>query len=97
VRCGNKTLAKGKIDMTGLSTREKRIFQEDVVISNFNLIGKEIMWNFRGEIFDSELSQTFGPMVMRGEIFDETIKGIGYHVKIVDPRDIRVEKRVFRK
>jgi len=96
VLCEGKTLAEGEIDLDDLSTEKKRIFHQNLVLTGVELIGKEIMWNFRGEIFDSELNEKFEPMYMQGEKFDASIVGIGYHIYIDKDRDFKILKKIFR-
>jgi acetyl esterase/lipase len=88
VRSGGKILAQGKIDMQDLSSEVKRMFQQELVITGVDLNGEEIMWNFRGEIFDSELDEKSEIMYMQGEKYDPSLEGIGYHIRI---------NKVFRK
>ncbi len=97
IRCEGKILAKGEILMNGLTTEEDRTFQQNVVISGIDLSSKEILWNFRGEIFDSELDGIIEPGQMQGANFDNSIKGVGYHLNIGRDKSPYFEKKVYRK
>lgn len=97
VFCGGETIAQGDIQMTDFSAPENRVFQQEFVITNMDLIGKDIMWNFRGEIYDSKFDESFTPMFMQGETYDPSIEGIGYHMQINDDKTFNIEKRVYRK
>jgi len=96
VRAGGEILAKGKIEMNDLSSAEKRIFQQDLVITGVALNGEEIMWNFQGEIFDSELDEKFEIMYMQGEKYEPSIEGLGYHIRINKDKTAGIEKKVYR-
>jgi len=97
VRGGDEILAQGEIELNGLNSEEKRTFQQGFVIKKADVSGKEIMWNFRGEIFDSELDETFEIMYMQGEKFDLSLEGIGYRFLIKKDKSADIEKKVFRK
>ena len=97
IRCEGKILAKGEIFLNGLTTEENRTFQQNVVISGVDLNTKEILWNFRGEIFDSELDGIIEPGQMQGIKFDNSIKGVGYHLSIGEDKSLHFEKKVYRK
>jgi acetyl esterase/lipase len=97
LRCGGEILTQGKINMNDLSSDEKRMFQRELVITGMDLEDKEIMWNFRGEIFDSELDETFEIMYMQGEKYDSTLEGLGYHLHIKEDKTVDIEKKVYRK
>jgi len=97
VRGRGEIRAQGKIEMNDLSSAEKRLFQQDLVITGVDLNGEEIMWNFRGEIFDSHLDKKYEFMYMQGEKYDPSIEGIGYHIRINKDKAVDIEKKVFRK
>jgi len=92
-----KVLDSGEIDLNDLSAQENRTFKNEVIISGIDLQGKKIMWNFRGIVFDSELSEKFEPMYMQEEIFNETIQGLGFNIYIGEDRSFKIDKVVFRK
>jgi acetyl esterase/lipase len=94
--CQGEVLAEGEISLKDLSTKGKRTFQKDLVIAGFDLRNKELMWNFRGEIFDAKLSQKFEPMYMQGEPFDDSIKGVGYTIRIREDGSFKIDRVVFR-
>jgi acetyl esterase/lipase len=95
--CEGKVLAEGEMLLSDLSTGEGRTFKKALSISGVDLQNKEIMWNFRGEIFDSQLSEKFEPMYMQGEMFDDSIEGVGFTIQISADKSFRIEKAVYRK
>lgn len=97
VLVGGEILAQGKIEMIGLSTPEKRIFKQDLEITGLDPSDEKIMWNFQGEIFDSELNEKFEIMYMQGEKYDSSLEGIGYHFRIKKDKTADIEKKVYRK
>jgi len=96
VRSSGEILAQGKIEMKDLSSAENRIFQQELSITGVDLNGQEIMWNFQGEIFDSELAEKFEIMYMQGEKYEPSIEGIGYHISIKEDKTVGIEKKVYR-
>ena len=91
-----KILAQGDIALDDLSNSEKRTFHQELVFTSFDLSGKEIMWNFRGEIFDAALNEKYEPMFMQGEKFDNTIEGVGFHIQINENKSFKIKKKVYR-
>jgi acetyl esterase/lipase len=96
LRRGGEILTQGKIEMNDLSSMEKRVFQQELVIKGMDLNNEEIMWNFRGEIFDSELDETFEIMYMQGERYSPSIEGVGYHFLIKKDKTVDIDKKVYR-
>ena len=97
VFCEGKALAEGDISIRDLSTEENRTFQKEIQISGIDLQDKEILWNFRGEIFDSSLPEKYEPMYMQGVTFDNMITGIGFNVQINQDKSFSIVKVVYRK
>lgn len=97
IKCEDVILTRGEIELFDLSTDEKRIFNQDVLLTGSILNDKEILWNFRGEIYDSKLDEKFEPMFMQGVTFDDSIQGIGFDIRIKDDGSFKIEKRVYRK
>jgi acetyl esterase/lipase len=97
IRCGNQMLARGTIDLADLSTEEKRTFKKDIEITGIDLMGREIMWNFNGEIFDSRLNDKFELVRMEGTDFSEDIEGIGFYIKIDESKNTQSEKRIYKR
>ncbi len=83
--------------MDDLSSAEKRLFQQRLVITGADLNGKEIMWNFQGEIFDSKLDEKFEIMYMRGEKYSPMLEGVGSHFWIKEDKTAEIEKKVYIK
>jgi acetyl esterase/lipase len=96
VRGGGEILAQGTIEMRGLSSEEKRTFEKEFMIAGSGMIGEEIMWNFQGEIYDSELDEKFEIMYMQGQKYDSSIEGIGYYFHIKKDKTADIEKKVYR-
>lgn len=96
VRCGEQVLAQGTIDLADFSRPENRVFERVIDLNSFRLDSDQVMWRFRGEIYDAKLNQKFEPMVMQGEKLDEAIEGVGYQVSISDDGDIRTQKMIYR-
>ncbi|MDH4273245.1 MAG: prolyl oligopeptidase family serine peptidase, partial [Candidatus Aminicenantes bacterium] len=97
MKCAGRTLVRGTIDMPDLSTKEKRTFRQEFVISGANLIGSEVLWNFQGEVFDAALQEKFEYMRAEGTEFDETIAGLGFIFTITTDKSVTVGPKVFRK
>jgi hypothetical protein len=55
------------------------------------------MWNFTGEIYDSQLNEKFDIRRMDGTDFDDKIEGIGFHVKIDETGQSKTDKMVYKK
>lgn len=97
ILCEGKVLANGEITLKDLSTNENRTFQKEIIITGTDLQNKKIMWNFRGMIFDSELSEKYEPMYMQEEIFNQSIEGIGFNIHIGEDKSFKIDKVVFGK
>jgi acetyl esterase/lipase len=97
IRCGDKTLAQGDIYLPDLSTPEKSTFIKNIKITGIDLTNREIMWNFTGEIYDSQLNEKFDIRRMDGTDFDDKIEGIGFHVKIDETGQSKTDKMVYKK
>ncbi len=95
VRCGEEVLATGNIEMNDLSSYELRTFKHEIDLSGFQLSADDLIWRFRGEVYDEKLDKTFGPMVMQREKWDDGLLGIGYHISINENGTIHTEKKVF--
>ncbi len=96
VMCDGKTLASGLIDLTDLSIDQNRIFQKEIKIKDIDLTDKLILWNFRGEIFDSDLNKTFEPGFLQNEKYNKSIKGIGFDIKLEKGKSVVIKKKVYR-
>jgi len=96
MKCAGRRLVRGAIDLPDLSTKEKRTFRQDVIMSGGDLIGSEILWNFQGEIFDSTLKEKFEYRRAESTDFDETIKGLGFVFKITADKRVILEPKVYR-
>ena len=96
IRCEGETLANGIISLRDLSSEKKRIFEKQFTISGVDLTDKLLLWNFRGEIFDSEINEVFEPGFLQNEIFEDSIKGLGYDIIIGSDKSIKINKKVYR-
>jgi acetyl esterase/lipase len=97
VKAGDKILYRGNIQIDDLSSKDKQIFRQDFVLEESDLEGKEIMWNFQGEIDISLFDQPYPVMFMRGEKYDSDIEAVGYHFRINTDKTVDIEKKVYRK
>jgi len=97
VKAGDKILYTGNIQMDDLSSKDKQIFFQQFEIEENDLIGKDIMWNFRGEIDISLFDKPNPIMLMQGEKYDPDIEGVGYHFLIKKDMTVEIEKKVYRK
>jgi len=96
IRSGGEILAKGMISLKDFSMKKNRVFQKQVTFLSTNLSDKLILWNFRGEIFDSDMDILFEPGQLQNETFDADITGVGFDIIIDSDRSIKVNKKVFR-
>ena len=77
VRGGGEVLVRGNIEMNDLSSADKRMFQQEFMITGADMAGEEIMWNFQGEIYDSTIDEKFEIMYKQGEKYDFSLEGNG--------------------
>jgi len=97
VKAGNKILYRGNIQMDDLSSKDRQTFRQDFILKVSDLDGKEIMWNFQGEIYISLFDKPYPVMFMQGEKYDSDIESVGYHFRINKDNTIDIEKKVYRK
>jgi acetyl esterase/lipase len=97
VRSGDKILHRGTIQVDDLSQKDKQTFFRKFDIEEADLSGKDIMWNFQGEIYISLFDKPYPIMYMQGEKYDSDIEGVGYHFRIKKDMTVSIEKRVYRK
>jgi acetyl esterase/lipase len=97
VKTEEKVLYSGNIQIDDLSSKDKPLFVQKFEIEDAGLDGKEIMWNFRGEINISLSDESIPVMLMRGEKYDPEMEGVGYHFRIKKDLNVDVEKKVYRK
>jgi len=97
VKTGGKILHRGDIQMDDLCSEDKRTFIQKFEINEADLDGKEIMWNFQGEIYLCIFDQPYPLMYMQGEKYDSDIEGVGYLFRIYKDMKVDIEKKVFRK
>jgi acetyl esterase/lipase len=97
IRGGGGVLARGDIRMDDISSPEKRTFEQECLITGIDLSGKDIRWNFRGEVYDAELDKKSEIMFMQGETYDASLEAVGYHIRINRDGTADIEKKVYRK
>ena len=97
VKAGDKILHTGNIQIDDLSSKDTRSFVQKFEIEDAGLDGKDIMWNFRGEIDISLFDKPYPIMLMQGEKYDPKIEGVGYHFRIKKDLTVDIEKKVYRK
>jgi acetyl esterase/lipase len=96
ILCDGKVLAGGQISLTDLSTLPGRQFKKEFIIGGDTPINKVIMWNYRGEIYDSKLDKKFEFMKMARVEYEQDVKGIGFEIDISDDGDAEMTERVYR-
>ena len=95
VRAGDKILHRGNVQVDDLSSPDQRLFRQDFMVEESDLAGKDVMWNFQGEIHTSLSVEPV--MFMQGEKYDSDIEGVGYHFRVNKDRTVHIEKKVYRK
>ena len=88
VRCGDETLISGTLDLRDLSAAERRVFEKEVDLPGRKLASEEIIWRFRGELYDARLNRKYEPIVMSVEKWNEAMEGIGYEIVVSANGDI---------
>ncbi len=96
VRAGDKILHRGNIQMEDLSSQDKRLFRQDFLVEESDLTGKDITWNFQGEIHTSLFEEPYPLMFIQGEKHDSDIEGVGFHFRINKDKTVNIEKKVYR-
>jgi hypothetical protein len=97
VRAGDRILHRGKIQIDDLSAKDKRLFRQDFMLEESDLAGKDIAWNFQGEIDISLFAEPYAPMFLQSEKYDSDIEGVGFHFRINKDRTVDIEKKVYRR
>jgi len=97
VRAGDKILLRGNIQVDDLSSKDKQFFRQDFMAEESDLAGKEIAWNFQGEIHISLFDKPEPIMFLQGEKYDSGIEGVGFHFRINKDNTVNIEKKVYRK
>lgn len=97
IKCGDETLATGDISLKDFSLDENRVFQKQVSFSADDLSNNLILWNFRGEVYDSDFNVIFEPGQLQNELFNENIEGVGFDLIIAPDQSIKFIKKVYRK
>jgi len=97
VRAGDKILLRGNIQVDDLSSKDKQLFRQDFMAEESDLAGKEIAWNFQGEIHISLFDKPEPIMFLQGEKYDSGIEGVGFHFRINKDNTVNIEKKVYRK
>ena len=97
VRAGDKILYRGDIQVDDSSSKDKQLYRQDFVLEESDLAGKEIFWNFQGEIHISLFDKPYEIMFLQGEKYDSDIEGVGYHFRINKDSTVNIEKKAYRK
>jgi acetyl esterase/lipase len=97
VRAGDKILQRGNIQVDGLDSKDKQLFRQDFILDESDLAGKELAWNFQGEIHISLFDEPYPIMFMQSEKYDSDIEGVGFHFRVNKDKTIHIEKKVYRK
>jgi hypothetical protein len=97
VKAGDKILHRGNIQMDNLPSKDKQTFFQKFDVEEADVSGKEIMWNFQGEISISLFDKPHEIMYMQGEKYNSDIEGVGYHFRIKQNKTVEIVKKVYRK
>jgi acetyl esterase/lipase len=97
VRAGSKILYRGNVQVDDLSPKDKQSYRQDFVLEESDLAGKELTWNFQGEIHISLFDEPYPIMFMQGEAYDSDIEGVGFHFRINKDNTVDIEKTVYRR
>ena len=96
VRSGEHVFAEGRIDLSDLSTPEGRSFDAEIDLQGLDLTGQEILWRFRGEIYDATLAKTIEPQMLRSTRWTQSLRAVGYRITITPSGDLRPVELVER-
>ena len=83
--------------MESLSSRDTQTFFQKFDVEEADVSGKEVMWNFQGEISISLSDKPYEIMYMQGEKYNSDIEGVGYHFRIKKNKTVEIVKKVYRK
>jgi hypothetical protein len=97
IRAGDKILYRGNIQVDDLSPQDGPFYRQDLVLEESDLTGKEIAWNFQGEIHVSPFDEPFPVMFIQGEKYDSAIEGVGFCFRISQDGTVDIEKKVYRR
>jgi acetyl esterase/lipase len=97
IRAGDKILYSGNIQVDDLSSQGNQVYRQDLVLDESDLTGKELAWNFQGELRISLFDGPFPAMFMQGEKYDSGIEGVGFHFRVNRNGTVDIEKKVYRR
>jgi len=97
VKCGDRQLGSGEIDLNDLSSEPGRIFKSGFTAAGVDFKSCELSWNFSGEIYDSELNDKFPLMMMQSAKYKDQVEGVGFHIQINPDGTPDIQKKVYLK
>ena len=97
VRCGDRELASGAIDLSDLSSEAGRTFMREFTAAGVDFTSCELIWNFSGEIYDSELNEKLPLMMRQIAKYNERVEGVGFHFQIGAAGSPDIRKMVYLK
>jgi acetyl esterase/lipase len=97
VRCGDRLLASGEVSLNDLRGEAGRTFQREYAASVADFSSNELAWNFKGEIFDSQLNETLPLIVTQSAKYAGGVEGVGFHFQIGADGLADVQKKVYIK
>jgi acetyl esterase/lipase len=97
VRCGDRELASGEIDLRDLSSDAGRTFKHEFVAVGVDFKSCELTWNFSGEIYDSVLNEKLPLMMRQIAKYNDQVEGIGFHFQIGADGTPGIQKKVYMK
>jgi len=97
VRCGDRELASGAIDLSDLPSEAGRTFKSEFTAAGVDFKSCELAWNFRGEIYDAELNGKLPLMMRQIAKYNDRVEEIGFHFQINADGSHDIQKKVYLK
>ena len=97
VRCGDRELSAGEIDLSDLSSEAGRTFKREFTAAGVDFKSCELTWNFSGEIYDSELNEKLPLMMRQIAKYNDQVEGVGFHFQIGADGTPGIQKKVYLK
>ena len=97
VKCGDRQLASGEIDLNDLSSEAGRTFKPEFTAAGVDFKSCELSWNFSGEIYDSELNEKYPLMMMQSAKYNDQVEGVGFHFQINPDGTPDIQRKVYLK
>ena len=97
VRCGERELVSGDINLLDLSSEAGRTFKREFVATGVDFASCELNWNFKGEIYDAKLDDTLPLIIRQIAKYNAQVEGVGFHFQIAADGTLDVQKKVYLK